>query len=362
MSDIAVEFREVVKRFGEFQAVNGVSFDIKRGEFLTLLGPSGCGKTTLLRMLAGFEAATSGDILIDGKSVVDKPPYERPIGMVFQNLALFPHLTAAENIAFGLRLKSVPKKTIAEKVEAALDLVGLPGQGGKRVGQLSGGQRQRIALARSLVVRPSVLLLDEPLSALDLKLRRQMQIELKAIQRRSGTTFVFVTHDQEEALTMSDRIAVMNQGRVEQLGSATEIYHYPQTPFAANFVGEMNALPAEVVALTDAGAMIRLVADNVVLGPVPGRHALAVGARILACARPENVTLAAAGDPPGLRLQAQVVEQHYSGSTLRRDLLAGNQPLIMRGGSDPMTDRNLVGQVVDITVGLDHLRLVARGE
>lgn len=361
MADIAVEFKDVQKRFGDFVAVDGVSFEIERGEFLTLLGPSGCGKTTLLRMLAGFESVSDGDILINGQSVVDTPPYERPIGMVFQNLALFPHLTAGDNIAFGLRLKSFSKKEISKKVDEAMELVGLPGQQSKRIGQLSGGQRQRIALARSLVIGPAVLLLDEPLSALDLKLRRQMQIELKTIQRRSGTTFVFVTHDQEEALMMSDRIAVMNKGHVEQLDSAGAIYHYPKTPFAANFVGEMNFLPCHVVASDEAGVTVRLEASSGLVGPIRTNARFEVGAPVFVCARPENVRFSAVGDKEdGIKFSARMLKQHYSGSTVRYDLDAGGVALIVRSASDPDVDSMVPDGMVTVMIGQSHLRVVAR--
>lgn len=359
MADMAVEFRDVRKRFDDFVAVDGVSFAIERGEFLTLLGPSGCGKTTLLRMLAGFEGVSSGDILIDGKSVLGVPPYQRPIGMVFQNLALFPHLSVSENIAFGLRLRSLSKKEIATRVDEALDLVGLPGQQSKRIGQLSGGQRQRIALARSLVVRPAVLLLDEPLSALDLKLRRQMQIELKSIQRRSGTTFVFVTHDQEEALTMSDRIAVMSRGRVEQLGSAEAVYHYPETLFAAHFIGEMNVFDGSVLAAEAGGITVRLEGLDIVVGPLPSNGAFEIGAPVAICARPEHVALAPTGSEAAVHMSARVLKRHYSGSSVRYDMEMGGVPIIARIGSDPGAD-GLGDGNVDIAIDKSRLRVLAR--
>ncbi|MBM3855007.1 MAG: ATP-binding cassette domain-containing protein, partial [Verrucomicrobia bacterium] len=222
-----VELREVTKRFGAVEAVAGVSLEIAAGEFLTLLGPSGCGKTTLLRLIAGFEAPTSGTIWLSGQDVTPLPPYRRPVNQVFQSYALFPHLTVWENVAFGLRMQRVPAAEIKERVRQALELVSLTGLDARPPHQLSGGQKQRVALARAVVCRPQVLLLDEPLSAIDAKLRHAMQLELKRLQRQIGITFVFVTHDQEEALTMSDRIALVNRGRLEQVGRPPEIYTRP---------------------------------------------------------------------------------------------------------------------------------------
>ncbi|MCV2403139.1 ABC transporter ATP-binding protein [Marinomonas sp. C2222] len=236
--DLACE--NICKHFSEFTAVDNVSFTIPQGSFFSILGPSGCGKTTLLRMLAGFESPTSGDILIKNKSVLDVPPNKRPINMVFQHLALFPTMNIEQNIGYGLRRQGVAKAEIAERVAAVLKRVGLPDSGKKRVDQLSGGQRQRIALARCLVLNPTLLLLDEPLGALDLKLREQMKIELKQLQKEFGTTFVYITHDQSEALVMSDQIAVMNQGKFEQVGTPHELYYQPKTAFVASFVGDTN--------------------------------------------------------------------------------------------------------------------------
>ncbi len=235
-----LRIQDVAKSFGSVRALDHVSLDIAPGEFVAFLGPSGCGKTTLLRLIAGFEQPDHGHIEVDGRSLDGVPPNRRDIGLVFQNLALFPHLTVAENIAFGLELRGAATAERQRQVEEALALVDLPGFGARRVQQLSGGQRQRVALARALVLHPRVLLLDEPLSALDLKLRRQLQQELKALQRRTGTTFVFVTHDQEEALSMADRVAVFNQGRLEQVAAPQVLYRQPASRFVAEFVGEAN--------------------------------------------------------------------------------------------------------------------------
>src|SRR4030095_8484339 len=257
-SAIMVELRSVTKRFGSFTAVQDVSLGVKGGEFITLLGPSGCGKTTMLRMISGFETPTEGTVLLDGKDVTNAPPYRRDVNQVFQSYALFPHLTVEENIAFGLKMRKRPRHEVIWRVNQVIDLVSLGGFEGRKPSELSGGQRQRVALARAIVCEPKVLLLDEPLSALDAKLRHQMQLELKRLQKRLGITFIFVTHDQEEALTMSDRIAVINKGRIEQLGSVHEIYHQPRTTFVANFIGVANILPATVISRSADGVKIKL--------------------------------------------------------------------------------------------------------
>lgn len=242
---VAVRFRGVSRYFGEVRAVDNVDLEIYDGEFFSMLGPSGSGKTTCLRLIAGFEQPTAGVIELHGRSVVGVPPYARDVNTVFQDYALFPHMTVAQNVAYGLMIKKVPKPERERRVQAALDMVRLSGMGGRKPSQLSGGQRQRVALARALVNRPSVLLLDEPLGALDLKLRQEMQIELKSIQQQVGITFIYVTHDQEEALTMSDRLAVFNHGKIEQVGTPAEVYERPATSFVAGFVGVSNLLSGE---------------------------------------------------------------------------------------------------------------------
>jgi spermidine/putrescine transport system ATP-binding protein len=245
-SDPVIRLDGVSKRFGDYVAVESADFDIAEGEFFSMLGPSGCGKTTTLRMIAGFEQPTSGRILLHGEDVSRTPPYKRDVNTVFQNYALFPHMNVFENVAFGLRNKKTPSDVVTSRVMELLEVVRLPDMAERKPNQLSGGQQQRIALARALVNLPKALLLDEPLGALDLKLREVMQLELKRIQREVGITFIFVTHDQEEALTMSDRIAVMTQGRVDQIGTPTEIYHQPRTAFVAGFIGTANLLPVTV--------------------------------------------------------------------------------------------------------------------
>lgn len=242
-----VELQNVSKSFGSFVALNHVNFAIRAGEFMTFLGPSGCGKTTCLRLISGFDSPTSGRVIINGTDVTHEPPYKRDVNQVFQSYALFPHLTIYENIAFGLRMKGVAAPEVKIRVDRVVEMTALEQFVDRKPAQMSGGQRQRVALARAIVCEPKVLLLDEPLSALDAKLRHQMRIELKQLQKRLGITFIFVTHDQEEALTMSDRIAVINKGAVEQIGSVSEIYYQPETRFVATFIGETNIIGARVV-------------------------------------------------------------------------------------------------------------------
>ncbi|MBI5963885.1 MAG: ABC transporter ATP-binding protein [Chloroflexi bacterium] len=246
MTNSAIRFDKVSRYFGDVKAVDAVDLEIQDGEFFSMLGPSGSGKTTCLRMIAGFDRPTSGSIHLYGQEVSDLPPYDRDVNTVFQDYALFPHMTIGDNIAYGLMIKRVPKAERAKRVDEMLDLVQLAGFAARKPSQLSGGQRQRVALARALINHPKVLLLDEPLGALDLKLRQQMQVELKSIQKRVGITFIFVTHDQEEALTMSDRIAVFNQGKIEQIGSPSDVYERPASSFVAGFVGTSNLVSGEV--------------------------------------------------------------------------------------------------------------------
>src|SRR6266516_4054689 len=269
---VAIALESVSKRFGGIGAVDDVSFPIAEGEFFSLLGPSGCGKTTTLRMIAGFEAPDEGRIVLQGRDVTSVPANRRPVNLVFQQYALFPHMSIFDNVAFGLRLKRVPKAELRTRVQEMLEVVSLQGFERRRPRQLSGGQQQRVVLARALVNRPAALLLDEPLGALDVKLRKQMQLELKRIQSTLGTTFVYVTHDQEEALAMSDRIAVMNGGRVEQTGEPREIYEHPTTPFVADFIGSLNALDLRIDELVGENAVMRLGEDERIVVPVGSGH------------------------------------------------------------------------------------------
>jgi spermidine/putrescine transport system ATP-binding protein len=312
MSAPMVELRNVTKRFGAFTAVDNVTLEIQRGEFLTLLGPSGCGKTTLLRMISGFESPTDGTVWLEGKDVTALPPYRRNVNQVFQSYALFPHLTVAENIAFGLKMRGGSRQKIEESVQRGIALVSLQGKEGQKPSALSGGQKQRVALARAIVCEPKVLLLDEPLSALDAKLRHQMQIELKHLQRALGITFVFVTHDQEEALTMSDRIAVVHEGRIEQIGSSDEIYHQPRTRFVADFIGQANLVSGRIVR-REGGDVIARIDEQITLR-VDGRHlpADAVTARL--SFRPEKVHLSREGELDEENVfSAEVVEEIFRG-------------------------------------------------
>lgn len=291
----AVELRNIYKTFPagrtetEFAAVNGVSLTLRPGEFFTMLGPSGCGKTTTLRMIAGFETPTSGEIYIQGQEMSRVPPYRRPVNTVFQNYALFPHLTIEKNVAFGLNVKGVSRDEQQRRVREALELVRLPTVGQRRPSQLSGGQQQRVALARALINQPAVLLLDEPLGALDYKLRQALQLELKAIQTEVGITFVYVTHDQEEALTMSDRIAVMSQGEVLQIGSPIEIYERPNCRFVANFIGETNFLEGRVTRVNGNRSTVQ-VADGI---EVSGSNyqPVTVGEQVAVSIRPEKIRI-----------------------------------------------------------------------
>ncbi|MBL8063748.1 MAG: ABC transporter ATP-binding protein [Anaerolineales bacterium] len=265
----AIKFDKVSRHFGEVRAVDEADLEIRDGEFFSMLGPSGSGKTTCLRMIAGFDRPTSGHIFLYGQDVSNLPPYERDVNTVFQDYALFPHMTVAENIAYGLMVKNIAKPERVKRVDEMLELVQLSGFGGRKPSQLSGGQRQRVALARALVNHPKVLLLDEPLGALDLKLRQQMQVELKAIQKRVGITFIFVTHDQEEALTMSDRIALFNKGKIEQIGAPSEIYEHPASIFVANFVGTSNLVSGEVAKrITGADITFSVRPEKIHLGSV----------------------------------------------------------------------------------------------
>jgi len=303
----------VSKRFGELTAVDDLNLELARGEFFTFLGPSGCGKTTTLRMVAGFERPSTGEIRIEGVDVAEEPPHRRPTNTVFQSYALFPHLSVRDNVGFGLKRKRVAKAEIAERVRAELERVGLAAEANRRPSQLSGGMQQRVALARALVNLPKVLLLDEPLGALDLKLRKGLQVELKRIQREVGITFVYVTHDQEEALTMSDRIAVMNRGRVEQVADPESVYDRPATTFVAGFIGVSNLMPATV----QGNGEVRLDQGTTCPAPTDG---IAPGERCFAVVRPEKLRIELPGENGGsanglLRIDGTVESSLYLGTS-----------------------------------------------
>ena len=318
-----IRLTDLSKHFRDVRAVDRVSLDIRSGEFFSMLGPSGCGKTTTLRMIGGFELPTAGRIELRGRDVTNDPPDKRPVNMVFQNYALFPHLDVAENVAFGLRRKGVVKSQIAQRVGEALELVHLGGYGKRKPNQLSGGQQQRVALARALVNGPDVLLLDEPLGALDLKLRKALQVELKRVQTEVGITFVYVTHDQEEALTMSDRIAVMNAGRVEQLGTPEELYERPATPFVADFIGTTNLLHGTVETLEDGAAVVRLESGDRCR---VGRRQRSTGETVDVSVRPEAIRIerrnGTARDPVHW-LSATVEQVAYLGAAVQYRVRTG---------------------------------------
>lgn len=298
---VAIELRGVTRSFGDVRAVDRVSLEIADGAFFAMLGPSGSGKTTTLRLIAGFEQPDQGEILLHGRPMQGVPPYERPVNTVFQDYALFPHLNVLDNVAYGLMVRGVPKAERHRRAQAMLEVVALGEHGRRRPAQLSGGQRQRVALARALVLEPEVLLLDEPLGALDLKLRQQMQTELKALQRKVGITFVFVTHDQGEALGMADRVAVFNHGRIEQVGTPEEVYERPATSFVAGFVGSANILdPSTAERLT--------------------------GRRQAFSLRPERI---AVGGPGEVEVEGTVVETQYHGASTRLDVALDHGPVLV---------------------------------
>jgi spermidine/putrescine transport system ATP-binding protein len=352
----AVEARAVTKLFGAgpeaVRALDNVSVTIRENEFFTLLGPSGCGKTTLLRLIAGFELPTAGDILLHGKSVADKPPFQRPVNTVFQNYALFPHMTVAENISFGLEMRGIARAKAQKTVEEMLALVQMTGLGGRRPTQLSGGQQQRVALARALANHPEVLLLDEPLSALDLKLRQGMRAELKALQKRTGITFVFVTHDQEEALTMSDRIAVMSKGKIQQLGAPLDVYERPVNRFVADFIGDTNFLEVSVVSRDNGLVRCRSKANLEFLA-TPAEGAAANDHATLAI-RPEKILLKAGGG------EGTVTDAVYVGTDTTYDVrLADSSQITVRiQNSVDGRSQFAVGDKVGIQVPAGAARLL----
>ena len=311
MSDAIISIKNVTKKFPGVKAVDDANIDIRPNEFFALLGPSGCGKTTLLRMIAGFETPSAGQILIDGIDVSATPPNKRPVNMVFQSYAVFPHMSVSENVAYGLRVEGTPKAEIAPRVAEALEMVQLGQLGDRKPDQLSGGQRQRVALARALVKRPKVLLLDEPLSALDAKLREQMQLELARLQHQVGITFIIVTHDQDEALSMADRIAVMEKGKVCQIATPEELYENPSSRFVADFIGKVNLLSAHVTGASEG----KLSVDAAGIGraeiPYPGT---ATGQVSLAV-RPEKIRMSAEAPADGLSVQGRITDWAYYGDT-----------------------------------------------
>jgi spermidine/putrescine transport system ATP-binding protein len=355
-SPCAVELVSISKYYGSLAALDDVSLQIRQGEFYTLLGPSGCGKTTTLNIIGGFIPISKGQLYINGKLVQNDPPYRRNVNTVFQNYALFPHMTVAQNIGFGPRMSKVPQEEIDRRVERMLALISLPGFGGRRPAQLSGGQQQRIALARALVNEPDVLLLDEPLGALDLKIRKQLQVELRNIQRQVGITFVYVTHDQEEAMVLSDRIAVMNKGKVIQEDTPTTIYHHPANRFVANFIGESNFFAGTVRGVANDQALVDIPGFVRPVRAMPQRP-IGSGEEVTVMVRPERMAWRlgpAAGDRPALDNAAEgvVSKMAFLGmyTQIGAELADGSTVLIHQAskGESDSASRDLVGQRITI--------------
>ena len=362
----SVRLQSLTKRFADVVAVRDLTLDIPRGAFFTLLGPSGCGKTTTLRMVAGFEEPTDGRVLLEAEDVTGLPPFKRPTNTVFQSYALFPHLTVEKNVAFGLERKKMPKPEIRRRVAEELERVGLGAEAKRKPAQLSGGQQQRVALARALVNRPAVLLLDEPLGALDLKLRKQLQLELKAIQRDVGITFIYVTHDQEEALTMSDRIAVMNRGVVEQVDAPDVVYERPRTTFVAGFIGVSNLMPGTVVSENGAGARLHLDCGVDVGTPEGG---VSVGERCHAVVRPEKLRIDPASRPPPDRrpsVEGRLESSLYLGTATQVvvRLRDGTAMTVLVPNTDEEARRRLptAGDPVRLAWASDHIHMVREAD
>ena len=363
-SSVDVRLDHITKRFHEVVAVDDLSLEIERGEFFSMLGPSGCGKTTTLRMIGGFEEATAGTVYLGDADVTDLPPFKRDVNTVFQNYALFPHLNVYENVAFGLRRKKASDADIKTRVAAMLELVELPGYEARKPSQLSGGQQQRVALARALINHPRVLLLDEPLGALDLKLRKQMQLELKRIQTEVGITFIYVTHDQEEAMTMSDRIAVMRAGRIEQLGNPEELYERPKTAFVAGFLGVSNLLEGEVAGQDGSLVIVRLPDGTLLRAPSDG---VAASGAVRVGVRPEKLRVdpgAEGGATDGLNALAGIVlDASYIGVSTQYLIQTGEghrltvyaQNLDTAGAAELLAD----GQRVQLTWKPQHTFVIS---
>jgi len=365
VADPIVRFVGIGKTYdGVTRVVDGLDLDIERGEFLTLLGPSGSGKTTTLMLLAGFETPTAGEILLEGKPLSRVPPYRRDIGMVFQNYALFPHMTVAANIAFPLSVRGVAAGDIANRVERALDMVQLGGFGQRRPAQLSGGQQQRVAVARALVFEPKLILMDEPLGALDKQLREQMQLEIRRLHQRLGVTMVYVTHDQAEALTMSDRIAVFHSGKIQQLDTPEQMYENPRNAFVARFIGENNRLDGRLDGLAGGLCTIRIAAadaciDGTLVGPVQKGDAVTVSLR------PERVQIHEAGHTidahPGCRLSGSLQEIIYLGDHVRvRVALTSNEEFMVKRPISEAQTLPRVGAAVEVSWAPEHCRAFAR--
>jgi spermidine/putrescine transport system ATP-binding protein len=359
---IELEVRELTKRYSPQVSVGPISFEVYEGEFFSLLGPSGCGKTTTLRCIAGSEALSGGSIRLHGERLDDKPPHRRDVGLVFQNYALFPHLTVLENIAFGLRLRRLPKHEIADRVGRSLQLVGLTGLAARFPAQLSGGQQQRVAIARSLVLEPRILMFDEPLSNLDFKLRIQMREELRNLQRRLGKTSIYVTHDQTEALALSDRIAVLSHGRIEQIGTPGEIYERPASAFVAEFIGSSNMLRARVIERSDSGAMVTTETGLQLYCLAEQSVELDNGVNVSVLLRPERIHVEMPGGaaaPGQNRISARIADITYLGEDLHLSLdLVGGERLRASVKNANAARRWAPAQLVEIVIEAADLRLL----
>lgn len=350
-----VSFRSVTKRYDKITVVDDLSLEIVKGEFLTLLGPSGSGKTTTLMMLAGFEWPSSGRIFMDGQDITDLPPHKREMGVVFQSYALFPHMSVIDNVGFPLAVRNVPAGEAKRRIGDALELVHLSGYGDRKPGQLSGGQQQRVALARSLVYRPRIVLMDEPLGALDKALREQMQIEIKQIHQQLGVTFVYVTHDQDEALTMSDRVAVVHEGRIQQISPPVEIYNRPRTRFVASFLGETNMLPGTVVGIEGAFAEIRL-ASGAVLRARAG-DGICAGKDAVLVVRPEAISEIHAD---GNAIEGTLLDQLFHGDHVRvRITIAGAQILQLKLKPQACAALPAPGQTLRLSIPAEEALILA---
>jgi putative spermidine/putrescine transport system ATP-binding protein len=354
MSNAFIQFDKVSKAFGIMTVVDHLDLSIGKGEFVSMLGPSGSGKTTLLMMLAGFESPTSGAISVAGKRIDALPPHKRNMGVVFQNYALFPHMSVAENVAFPLKMRGVSRSDIVERVTKVLDMVQLGAFEGRRPIQLSGGQQQRVALARALVFEPEVVLMDEPLGALDKKLREQMQLDIREIHHRLGLTIVFVTHDQTEALTMSDRIAVFNHGKIEQIGSPSDIYDRPTTQFVAEFIGETNLISGRVVSQANGILEVSLEGGQVIRVASGSSHA--PGTKVKVSVRPERIELGEAADTQN-QLKVRVADIVYHGDHLRLHVEAAGNALVARAARQGAVPQ--VGQDITASFAPDHGWIVA---
>ena len=347
----------ISKKFGDSYAVEDFNLDIAKGEFVSFLGPSGCGKTTTLRMIAGFEIPSSGKITLGGADITDKAPNQRNVGMIFQAYALFPNMTVAQNIGFGLRIRKEPEAAVKERVGEMINLINLQKHASKYPFQLSGGQQQRVALARALANRPQVLLLDEPLSALDAKIRVSLRAEIRAIQKRLGITAVFVTHDQEEALSISDRIVVVNEGRIEQVGTPFEIYNFPITPFVANFVGSLNTAPAEVV--DPAKGLLSM--DGVKFLSAAKMDGLRAGDKVRIAIRPERFSFASEVKKPNI-VDARIENITFLGSVVRLHILIGNQKFNMDTFNYPSLELPKIGDTEQVTCSKEAVLIIDTAE